>query len=303
MIESGAARRRPAHGPVHLAAPGRAHRAHPDRRPAHFRRALRRGIRPRARRAWRSCWPPERSTCTPPISKPSPPWRCWSSPRRRPDMVVLEVGLGGRLDATNVVHPGAVRDHARRFRSRSVSGPQPGIHRRRKGRDPEARRAGGLRAAAAAKRPRCWSARRRAWHSGGADRRRGRIDDLELDARGSRFLLSGERDLRIACPLAGEHQVENAVDRRGGAARSWACPDAAIEAGIAQTRWPGRLERVSEHPEIILDGAHNPAGARALAAYIDALLRRPARAPDLRRHARQGRRRDRRHSVSARPSR
>ena len=36
-----------------------------------------------------------------------------------------------------------------------------------------------------------------------------------------------------------------------------------------QTRWPGRLERVSEHPEIILDGAHNPAGARALAAYIE----------------------------------
>src|SRR5262249_55000093 len=37
---------------------------------------------------------------------------------------------------------------------------------------------------------------------------------------------------------------------------------------IAHARWPGRLERVSEHPEIILDGAHNPAGARALAAYI-----------------------------------
>ena len=36
-----------------------------------------------------------------------------------------------------------------------------------------------------------------------------------------------------------------------------------------RTAWPGRLERVSESPEIILDGAHNPAGARALAAYID----------------------------------
>jgi dihydrofolate synthase/folylpolyglutamate synthase len=41
-----------------------------------------------------------------------------------------------------------------------------------------------------------------------------------------------------------------------------------IHTGIAQTRWPGRLECVSEHPEIVLDGAHNPAGARALAAYI-----------------------------------
>ena len=39
--------------------------------------------------------------------------------------------------------------------------------------------------------------------------------------------------------------------------------------GIAQVHWPGRLEHISERPEIILDGAHNPAGARALAAYIE----------------------------------
>ncbi|MBV9745059.1 MAG: bifunctional folylpolyglutamate synthase/dihydrofolate synthase, partial [Acidobacteriia bacterium] len=41
------------------------------------------------------------------------------------------------------------------------------------------------------------------------------------------------------------------------------------EQGIASAVWPGRLERVSEKPEILLDGAHNPAGARALAAYLD----------------------------------
>jgi dihydrofolate synthase/folylpolyglutamate synthase len=39
-------------------------------------------------------------------------------------------------------------------------------------------------------------------------------------------------------------------------------------AGIASTHWPGRLELVSDRPEIIIDGAHNPAGTRALAAYI-----------------------------------
>ena len=44
--------------------------------------------------------------------------------------------------------------------------------------------------------------------------------------------------------------------------------DHAIESGIARAEWPGRLERISERPEIVLDGAHNPAGARALAAYI-----------------------------------
>jgi dihydrofolate synthase/folylpolyglutamate synthase len=94
------------------------------------------------------------------------------------------------------------------------------------------------------------------------------IDDLQLHARGSRFLLSGERDLRIECPLAGEHQVENAATAAVALTRL-GVSDSAIEAGIAQTTWPGRLERVSERPEIVVDGAHNPAGARALAAYIE----------------------------------
>jgi dihydrofolate synthase/folylpolyglutamate synthase len=38
--------------------------------------------------------------------------------------------------------------------------------------------------------------------------------------------------------------------------------------GIAEARWPGRLEFVSPNPDVILDGAHNPAGARALARYL-----------------------------------
>ena len=119
----------------------------------------------------------------------------------------------------------------------------------------------------AAKRPRCWTCAPRNSASRWRARRRGRIDDLELDARGSRFLLSGELDLRIVCPLAGEHQVENAATAAVALTRL-GISEPEISAGIAQTRWPGRLERVSEHPEIILDGAHNPAGARALAAYI-----------------------------------
>jgi dihydrofolate synthase/folylpolyglutamate synthase len=86
------------------------------------------------------------------------------------------------------------------------------------------------------------------------------ITDLSLDARGSRFRL---RDQEIVCPLAGEHQVENA--RTAAIALHELGSPAA---GIAATSWPGRLERVSERPEIILDGAHNPAGTRALARYI-----------------------------------
>jgi dihydrofolate synthase/folylpolyglutamate synthase len=78
---------------------------------------------------------------------------------------------------------------------------------------------------------------------------------------------SGARPLHILCPLAGEHQVTNTVVAVASLARL-GVPDAAIERGIAVARWPGRLDRVSEMPEIILDGAHNPAGARTLADYI-----------------------------------
>src|SRR5581483_611503 len=42
-----------------------------------------------------------------------------------------------------------------------------------------------------------------------------------------------------------------------------------IGGGLAAARWPGRLELICERPRIFLDGAHNPAGARALARFLD----------------------------------
>ena len=182
------------------------------------------------------------------------------------EMVVLEVGMGGRLDATNIVTPDLCVitpidfDHEA-FLGRSleaIAGEKAGILK------------AGVTAVFARQRREAGAvldlraeqlcipvARTEAW----------RIDDLDLDARGSRFLLSGELDLRIVCPLAGEHQVENAATASVALTRL-GISEPEIVAGIARTRWPGRLERVSEHPEIVLDGAHNPAGARALGAYI-----------------------------------
>jgi len=89
-----------------------------------------------------------------------------------------------------------------------------------------------------------------------------------MTARGSRFHLSGEVELNLECPLAGQHQVENAVTAAVALTRL-GVSTSSVETGLAQTRWPGRLEHVSDAPEIILDGAHNPAGARALAAYLE----------------------------------
>ena len=95
------------------------------------------------------------------------------------------------------------------------------------------------------------------------------VTDCALDPRGSSFTVrcSGKSELRIRCPLAGAHQVENAVTA-ALALRRLGIEAHDVERGIAAARWPGRLERVSSRPEIILDGAHNPSGARALAEYI-----------------------------------
>lgn len=82
-----------------------------------------------------------------------------------------------------------------------------------------------------------------------------------------------EREYRgLWIPLLGEHQKINAtvaiaaieVLREQGLRIS----DADIYQGLQKTIWPGRLELVSQNPLIILDGAHNPAGARCLASFV-----------------------------------
>ena len=84
---------------------------------------------------------------------------------------------------------------------------------------------------------------------------------------GSRFTLASDVEIPIECPFAGAHQVENA--RTAVAAlRVFGLPTITIAEGIRRAAWPGRLERVAEGPDVILDGAHNPAGAKALGAYI-----------------------------------
>jgi dihydrofolate synthase/folylpolyglutamate synthase len=74
-------------------------------------------------------------------------------------------------------------------------------------------------------------------------------------------------------PLPGAHQRANLLVavRLLEAAREAGVPVdlSAVPAGIAATRWPGRLQHVPVDPPLLLDGAHNAAGARALADYLD----------------------------------
>jgi dihydrofolate synthase/folylpolyglutamate synthase len=177
--------------------------------------------------------------------------------RKRVDVALLEVGLGGRLDATNVSDPLAsaivsvdfdhevylgrtlaaiAREKAGVMRKgrTTVVGPLPG----------EARRAVLARA-----------------HVVGA-----RVVEA------SRHRLSPA--LR---PLPGAHQRENlrvAIGLLAEARRAGVPVDLqALPRAVARTRWPGRLERIPGDPPLLLDGAHNPAGARALAAHLASLPR------------------------------
>ncbi|MCL6544738.1 MAG: bifunctional folylpolyglutamate synthase/dihydrofolate synthase [Bryobacteraceae bacterium] len=180
--------------------------------------------------------------------------------------VVLEVGLGGRLDATNVVLPQVAvitpvdYDHEA-YLGRSleaIAGEKagiikPGVPVVLGPQRPEAEAVLAERAAQLGAPISRWAA----W----------RAKDLALTAYGSRFVVDGRRQFRIECPLAGEHQVSNVLTAIA-ALDLLEVPAEAIEEGIRTTRWPGRLERVSEKPEIVLDGAHNPAGAEALARHL-----------------------------------
>jgi dihydrofolate synthase/folylpolyglutamate synthase len=184
------------------------------------------------------------------------------------EIAVIEVGLGGRLDATNVVEPALTvitpidfdheiyLGHTLQAIAREKAGIlKPGVPAVFARQRPEASEVLEARAAEL-----------------GVEVTRAEdfeICDLELDARGSSFSVVGLGALRFSvhCPLAGEHQVENAATAALALQKFGVSPEGIYE-GIKDTRWPGRLEHVAPNPDVILDGAHNPAGARALARYL-----------------------------------
>ena len=172
------------------------------------------------------------------------------------ETAVIEVGLGGRLDATNVVEPALTAitpidfDHETYLGHtiEAIAGEKAGILKR------------DVPAIFARQRPEAEAVLDRYANQLGIEVKRAGdfcVRDLHVGARGSSF--SG-----YVCPLAGEHQVDNAITA------ILALETLGVSAkGIADARWPGRLEYVAPNPDILLDGAHNPAGARALARYLE----------------------------------
>ena len=233
-------------------------------------------MRARQRRARRS-----------PFSR-SPPRRLSSPSARTPaDIVLLETGLGGRLDATNVIRRPAVdRDHPDLARPPGVSRRHGRGDRRREGRHPETRRAGGDRAAA-----------RRGRRGHRSPRRRDRRAALSL---ASARMDAARRDRRAACAMPGgaggsicrcrrwpgAHQIANA-----GIAlacleqlRVLAAAEPRSPPGLRRIEWPARLQRLTRGPlaamlppgwELWLDGGHNPAAGLVLAEAAASWRDRP----------------------------
>jgi dihydrofolate synthase / folylpolyglutamate synthase len=192
--------------------------------------------------------------------------------RTRVEVAVLEVGLGGRLDATNVVTPITTAitsidfDHQAQLGNtlESIAGEKAGIAKPGVpmvcGRVPEA--------AARVIRDVCEAQHAPLIRVSDVVQIVPRDDGETLDVR------VGTRSLdAIRLSLAGRHQRENAavavavlneVPNHG-----ITVPDEAIRHGLTEAEWPARLERfVRADVEILLDAAHNPAGARALASHL-----------------------------------
>lgn len=76
----------------------------------------------------------------------------------------------------------------------------------------------------------------------------------------------------LSCPLRGAHQLDNAACALAmldvAATRGLPHSEDSVRRGLSTVSWEGRLETVERHPLLVLDGAHNPAAAEAVAAHL-----------------------------------
>jgi dihydrofolate synthase / folylpolyglutamate synthase len=208
---------------------------------------------------------------------------------RKVDLVVVEVGMGGRLDATNVLDLGVAaitnvqHDHEAHLGSTlaAIGSEKAAIIK-----------PGNLAVTGAAGRglrpiiDRCRALDVPLRRAGPRQAYRARLvdagwDGITLDVRTPGGRIS---DLRVG--LLGAHQARNAavaVALLDAIGERWGTGvgEEQLRAGMAATRWPGRLEVVDGRRiglgRVLLDGAHNPAGALALADALRTLgVRRPA---------------------------
>ena len=190
------------------------------------------------------------------------------------NFAVYEVGLGGRLDSTNIVAPEVAVITSIDFDHENFLGHSiPEIAREKAGiikigvpvvssaDRPEAREVIARRARELQARlveiDTAWT-----WEettgAGGCYRAAATSDELRAK-------------ITLEPALAGRFQIRNALAAATAALllleRGFPLTPDTIERGVRATRWPGRLERLKEHPAVYLDGTHNPAGAKELLKF------------------------------------
>jgi dihydrofolate synthase/folylpolyglutamate synthase len=192
------------------------------------------------------------------------------------DLLVCEVGLGGRLDATNVLDLGVevitniALDHTQHL-----------------GSTPEAiavEKAGILKsdsiAITAAQPPALGVIEEAAQQQRIPLLRLGQeivVSAIDRGWAGLEVSITTPADTyqELRVPLLGMHQAENAALAVAAIdalrARGWEISDGALRDGLAHARWPGRLEVIYRHPIVLVDGAHNPAGLERTLAAVRSL--------------------------------
>jgi dihydrofolate synthase/folylpolyglutamate synthase len=196
--------------------------------------------------------------------------------RRRADVAVVEVGLGGRFDSTNVCRPAVALitsislDHTRQLGDRvaAIAREKAGIIKP------------GRPAVSGATAPEARAVVERVCRDRGAPLRRLGVDfhyDYEpgwvgrdaADDRRPRVRVTARRRWpALELSLLGEHQAANAAVAvacvEALREQGWRIPDTAVATGLAGVEWPARMETVGRRPLVVLDCAHNPASAEAL---------------------------------------
>ena len=194
--------------------------------------------------------------------------------RQKCDIVVLEVGMGGELDSTNIIDvPEAAVIAAMGLDHVKELGPtMADIARAKAGIIKEGGRVvsyGGNPEADEVIAAVC-----RARNASLCQPDFSAIVPGDFSLEGQTFSYKGWRGLRI--PLVGAYQMNNAavvletveVLRQ----RGWSVSDEAVRQGLADTRWPARFEVLRRDPVFIVDGGHNPHGIRATAESLSRLF-------------------------------
>jgi dihydrofolate synthase/folylpolyglutamate synthase len=196
--------------------------------------------------------------------------------RSRVDFGIFEVGLGGRLDATNILTPVVSVitrvdfDHEN-FLGHSlaeIAAEKAGILKR------------GVPVILAEQKAEALDViRARATELGCPVVETGtafRIEKEWMENGCSRAVVTENVpgwSIELAPQLPGKFQIQNSLNAAAVARylqnRGYRISDDAIAQGIAEAVWPGRLEKLQTNPDVYLDGAHNPSAARELAAFLE----------------------------------